>query len=70
MNYANQTLALVTSNVKGQNQEVTGETTLTKEDKDTGDKTQGKADFKGAEYTLFNAKDGKVVKWTDAFKPE
>ncbi|OUK11276.1 peptidase, partial [Enterococcus faecium] len=48
LKYANQTVALVTSNVKGQNQEVTGETTLTKEDKDTGDKAQGKAVFEGA----------------------
>ena len=70
LKYANQTVALVTSNVKGQNQEVTGETTLTKEDKDTGDKAQGKAVFEGTEYTLFTAKDGKAVKWSEAFKPE
>lgn len=70
LKYANQTVALVTSNVKGQNQEITGETTLMKEDKDTGDKTQGKAVFEGAEYTLFTAKDGKAVKWGEAFKPE
>ncbi|MDT2638788.1 fibrinogen-binding MSCRAMM adhesin Fss3 [Enterococcus dongliensis] len=70
LKYANQTVALVTSNVNGQNQEITGETTLTKEDKDTGEKTQGKAEFTGAEYTLFTAKDGKAVKWSEAFKPE
>jgi LPXTG-motif cell wall-anchored protein len=70
LKYANQTVALVTSNVKGQNQEITGETTLTKEDKDTGDKTQGKAVFEGAEYTLFTAKDGKAVQWSEDFKPE
>lgn len=70
LKYANQTVALVTSNVKGQNQEITGETTLTKEDKDTGNETQGKAEFKGAEYTLFTAKDGQAVKWNEAFKPE
>ncbi|MFT0189777.1 fibrinogen-binding MSCRAMM adhesin Fss3 [Candidatus Enterococcus avicola] len=70
LKYANQTVALVTSNVKGQNQEITGETTLTKEDKDTGDKTQGKAVFEGAEYTLFTARDGKAVKWSETFKPE
>ncbi len=70
LKYANQTVALVTSNVKGQNQEITGETTLMKEDKDTGDKTQGKAVFEGTEYTLFTAKDGKAVKWTEDFKPE
>lgn len=70
LKYANQTVALVTSNVKGQNQEITGETTLTKEDKDTGDKTQGKAVFEGAEYTLFTTKDGKSVKWSETFKPE
>lgn len=70
LKYANQTVALVTSNVKGQNQEITGETTLTKEDKETGEQTQGKAEFTGAEYTLFTAKDGKAVKWSEAFKPE
>ncbi|ROY92337.1 LPXTG cell wall anchor domain-containing protein [Enterococcus gallinarum] len=70
LKYANQTVALVTSNVKGQNQEITGESTLTKEDKDTGDKTQGKAVFERAEYTLFTAKDGKAVKWSETFKPE
>ena len=47
LKYANQTVALVTSNIKGQNQEITGETTLIKEDKDTGDKTQGRAVFEG-----------------------
>lgn len=52
LKYANQTVALVTSNIKGQNQEITGETTLIKEDKDTGDKTQGRAVFEGTEYTL------------------
>lgn len=70
LKYANQTVALVTSNIKGQNQEITGETTLIKEDKDTGDKTQGRAVFEGTEYTLFTAKDGKAVKWSEAFKPE
>ncbi|EMF1713203.1 fibrinogen-binding MSCRAMM adhesin Fss3 [Listeria monocytogenes] len=70
LKYANQTVALVTSNVKGQNQEITGETTLTKEDKDTDNETQGKAEFKGAEYTLFTAKDGQAVKWSESFKPE
>ncbi|TQA64394.1 fibrinogen-binding MSCRAMM adhesin Fss3 [Enterococcus faecalis] len=70
LKYANQTVALVTSDVKGQNKEITGETTLTKEDKDIGDKTQGKAVFEGAEYTLFTAKNGKAVKWSETFKPE
>ncbi|MDV7749921.1 fibrinogen-binding MSCRAMM adhesin Fss3 [Enterococcus faecium] len=70
LKYANQTVDLVTSNIKGQNQEITGETTLTKEDKDAGNETQGKAEFKGAEYTLFTAKDGQAVKWGEAFKPE
>ena len=46
LKYANQTVALVTSNVKGQNQEITGETTLTKEDKDTGNESQGKLSLK------------------------
>lgn len=70
LKYANQTVALVTSNVKGQNKEITGEIILTKEDKDIGNETQGKAEFKGAEYTLFTAKDGQAVKWSEAFKPE
>lgn len=67
LKYANQTVALVTRNVKGQNQEITGETTLTKEDKETGETTQGKAEFTGAEYTLFAAEDEKAVKWDDGF---
>lgn len=70
LKYANQTVDLVTSNVKGHNEEITGETTLTKEEKDTGNETQGKAEFKGVEYTLFTAKDGQAVKWREDFKPE
>ncbi|MGF2942956.1 fibrinogen-binding MSCRAMM adhesin Fss3 [Enterococcus xiangfangensis] len=76
LKYANQTVALVTSNVKGENQEITGKTALTKEDKETRTETQGKATFTGAQYTLFYAKDGsthkaeEAVKWTDAFQPE
>lgn len=70
LKYDNQTVALVTSNVKGQNQEIIGETTLIKEDKDIGNEIQGRAEFKGAEYTLFTAKDGQAVKWGEAFKPE
>ncbi|EGP5096630.1 LPXTG cell wall anchor domain-containing protein [Enterococcus faecium] len=76
LNYANQTVALVTSNIKGENQEITGETTLTKEDKETGTDTQGKAEFTGAQYTLFYAKDGtsqksgEAVRWADSFRPE
>ena len=46
LNYVNQTVALVTSNVKGQNQEITGETTLTKEDKDTVMKLKVKLSLK------------------------
>lgn len=76
LKYANQTVALVTSNLKGENQEITGKTTLTKEDKETGTETQGKAAFTEAQYTLFYAKDdsthkaGGEVKWTDTFQPE
>ncbi|OJG72196.1 LPXTG-domain-containing protein cell wall anchor domain [Enterococcus phoeniculicola] len=76
LKYANQTVALVVSDVKGQNQEVTGKTLITKEDKETGNKTQGKAEFSGAQYTLFYAKGDAMhkvndaVKWTDEFKPE
>ncbi|RCF91523.1 SpaA isopeptide-forming pilin-related protein, partial [Enterococcus faecium] len=57
-------------NVKEQNQAITGENTCTKEDQDNGNETQGRAEFKGAEYTLFTAKDGQAVKWSEAFKPE
>lgn len=51
--YQNQTVPISVEYVKGTNQEITGQTTLTKEDKDTGADTQGNATFKGAQYTLF-----------------
>ncbi|WP_267491680.1 prealbumin-like fold domain-containing protein [Enterococcus sp. BWT-B8] len=57
--------------------EITGQSSLTKVDKDTGTKeTQGKALLKEAEYTLYYKKDssthkaGDPVKWADNFKPE
>lgn len=45
--YQNQTVPVSVEYVKGTNQEITGQTTLTKEDKDTGADTQGRATFKG-----------------------
>lgn len=76
LKYANQTISIVTGNAKGANQEITGETTLTKQDKETGGDTQGKANFKGAEYSLYYGKDVAThktddpVKWSDNFKPQ
>lgn len=76
LKYANQTVAVVSDNAKGSNQEITGQTTLTKEDKETGKETQSKATFKNATYTLYYGKDvgnhkaGEAVKWSDNFKPE
>lgn len=76
LKYANQTVAVVSGNARGTNKEITGKTTLTKEDKDTGKTTQGKAAFSGAEYTLYYGEDsgthktGDAVKWTDNFQPE
>ncbi|EGO8848089.1 LPXTG cell wall anchor domain-containing protein [Enterococcus faecalis] len=74
--YQNQTVPISVEYVKGTNQEITGQTTLTKEDKDTGADTQGSATFKGAQYTLFygetnqnHAKDT-PVKWQDESHPE
>lgn len=76
LKYANQNVAIVTSSVKGENQEITGKTTLTKQDKETGEDTQGKAEFLDTQYTLFYASDsathksGEPVKWADNYKPE
>ncbi len=67
--YANQTTAVVVKGTEGTNQEVVGSSTLTKQDTETGSETQGKATFKGAEYSLFH-KSGEPVKWNEAFKPE
>ncbi len=76
LEYANQTVAVVSADAKGTNQEITGRSTLTKEDKETGENTQGKATFKGAQYTLYYGKDmaghktGEPVKWQDSFQPQ
>jgi uncharacterized surface anchored protein len=69
LKYAGQDVEVVYGNVKGTNQEVTGETTLTKEDSETGNETQGSATFTGAEYTLFHD-DGTPVKWAENYHPE
>ncbi|EOI55488.1 MSCRAMM family collagen-binding adhesin EcbA [Enterococcus gilvus] len=75
LTYKNQTIPLIVESVKGSNQEITGETTLTKIDKDTNEDSQGSATFEGAEYTLFynenisNHKNGDPVRWNDPFKP-
>lgn len=66
--YKNQTIAVVIENAKGTNQEVVGSTLLTKEDAETGSKTQGKATFDGAVYGLFH-EDGTPVKESDNYKP-
>lgn len=76
LKYANQTVSLIVEEAKGTNKEITGETILTKVDKDTEKETQGSAVFEGAEYTLYYGEDidghkkGEVVKWTDKFRPE
>lgn len=75
LNYKNQTVSLIVESVKGTNQEITGESTLTKVDKDTHKETQGSAVFEGAEYTLFYGENisghklGDPVKWDASFKP-
>lgn len=66
--YANQTTAVIVKGTEGTNQEVVGSTLLTKEDAETGKKTQGRATFDGAQYGLFH-KDGTPVKWSENFKP-
>ncbi|MBO0455822.1 VaFE repeat-containing surface-anchored protein [Enterococcus hulanensis] len=66
--YKNQTIAVVIENEKGTNQEVTGNTLLTKEDAETGSETQGKATFDGAVYGLFH-EDDTPVKESDNYKP-
>lgn len=76
LNYANQTVPIVIETAHGKNQEITGRTILTKEDKETGSATQGSATFDHAEYTLYyatnvaNHKAGEAVQWSDNFKPE
>ena len=69
IDYANQTTAVVVKGTEGTNQEVVGSSTLTKQDTETGSESQGRATFKGAEYSLFH-KSGEPVKWNEAFKPE
>lgn len=76
LKYANQTVSLITGSAKGTNKEITGESMLTKIDKETEKETQGSAVFEKAEYTLFYGEDtaghkkGDPVKWTDKFKPK
>ena len=76
LKYANQTVSLITGSAKGTNKEITGESLLTKFDKETEKETQGSAVFEKAEYTLFYGEDtaghkkGDPVKWTDKFKPK
>lgn len=55
--------------VEGSNKEVRGETTLTKKDSKTGDSTQGKATFAGAQYGLFYD-DGTAVQWHKDGQPD
>ncbi|MDF7637313.1 SpaA isopeptide-forming pilin-related protein [Leuconostocaceae bacterium ESL0958] len=68
LKYAGQKVALVADLARDTNQEVTGETTVTKQDKQTGDNTQGRATFAGAEYTLYH-QDGTPVKWRESGQP-
>lgn len=76
LNYANQSVPIVVETAQGKNQEITGRTILTKEDKETGSATQGSATLDHAEYTLYYATDsadhkaGEAVQWSDNFKPE
>ncbi|SJZ45274.1 LPXTG-motif cell wall anchor domain-containing protein/adhesin isopeptide-forming domain-containing protein, sspB-C2 type [Pilibacter termitis] len=69
----NQT-ALVFDSATGTNQEIKGQNTLEKTDKDTGKDPHGKADMKDAEYALFYDEEatgssphqaGQPVKWSD-----
>lgn len=68
LKYLGQTVALVADLARDTNQEVTGSTSVIKQDKQTGDKTQGRATFAGAEYTLYHA-DGTPVKWNEDGQP-
>ena len=68
LKYLGQTVALVADLARDTNQEVTGSTSVIKQDKQTGDKTQGRATFSGAEYTLYHA-DGTPVKWDEDGQP-
>ncbi|CAK1229347.1 Clumping factor A-related surface protein [Fructobacillus fructosus] len=68
LKYLGQTVALVADLARDTNQEVTGSTSVIKQDKQTGDKTQGRATFAGAEYTLYHA-DGTPVKWNEEGQP-
>ncbi|MDR2832630.1 MAG: cell surface protein, partial [Streptococcaceae bacterium] len=77
LDYAGQTVSIVIHDIDGTNQEITGESTLTKVDRDTGESvSQGASTFKGAEYTLFYNEDidghkkGDPVLTTGKFKPE
>lgn len=72
IDYDKQNVPVVSKETSGDNQEVTGQTKLTKNDVETGAETQGKATFKGAQYTLYHAdgkNKGQPVKWSESFKP-
>ncbi|WP_438767041.1 VaFE repeat-containing surface-anchored protein [Enterococcus sp. AZ102] len=72
LKYKDQAVAVNVGTVAGTNQEVTGTTTLLKQDAETGSDTQGKSTFKGAEYTLYHNdtnNKGTVVKWNETSKP-
>ncbi|CAK1241012.1 SpaA isopeptide-forming pilin-related protein [Fructobacillus evanidus] len=68
LKYAGQEVALVADMAAGTNQEVTGSTSVIKQDKQTGDNSQGRATLSGAEYTLYHA-DGTPVKWSETGQP-
>ncbi|GAP05034.1 SpaA isopeptide-forming pilin-related protein, partial [Fructobacillus tropaeoli] len=68
LKYAGQEVALVADMAAGTNQEVTGSTSVIKQDKQTGDNSQGRATLSGAEYTLYHA-DGTPVKWSENGQP-
>ncbi|MGL9970946.1 VaFE repeat-containing surface-anchored protein [Enterococcus sp. DIV1420a] len=73
LTYTGQTVPLVVKPAVGKNQEVTGQATITKEDSETGVKTQGRSTFKGAQYALFyneGSQKDQPVKWSDPFKPK
>lgn len=60
--YAGQNVQVATSSIKGTDQEQFGTANLVKQDKETGDKAQGKASLEGAVYELHRVSDNKLVK--------
>lgn len=79
LTWKNNTTALVFDDATGTNQEIKGQNTLEKEDKDTGKDQHGKADMVNAEYALYYGDDatgssahkkGDPVKWSDIPKAE